>query len=282
MPENRVVVYLLVPIKQTFPIAVRVFLVLLALMVFCEMAVAAPPCNTLTVSGNPEYPPLLWESPHNSNHLTGAATALLEEILEPLGVKLDVQSLGSWARVQRLARVGELDMIAGAFMTSERIQYMDYLLPPFIHLPATVWVLKSQAFEYRHWPDLKGKQGGTLINNSFGQGFDRYAAKNLQIVNVRTIEQSFEMALAGRVDYVLYERLQGQVKLERLGLADKFVALNVPVSNEGLFFTISKNSRCNTFEFREKIAARLYTLINSGRLGELIDEYAARYMSLRP
>lgn len=243
---------------------------------------AEPSCKTLTVSGNLEYPPLLWETPHDPEQLTGAAIRLLEEILEPLGIALDVQSPGSWARVQRLARLGELDMIAGAFITPERIQYMDYLLPPFTHLQATVWVPVNRVFEYRHWPDLKGKQGSTLINNSFGEGFDQYAKENLQIVNVRTIEQSFEMALAGRVDYVLYERLQGQVKLERLGLAEKFVVLDVPISNEGLFFTFSKDSRCNTFELRERIADSLYTLVDSGRLDELIDEYAARYMSLRP
>lgn len=276
------VAYLLLIIKQTFAIDVRFFPVLLALIIFCEPGVAAPSCETLTASGNPEYPPLLWEDPRDPGNLTGAATALLEEILEPLGVKLKVQSLGSWARVQRLARVGELDMVAGAFMTKERIQYMDYLLPPFTHLPTSVWVPKDQVFEYRHWPDLKGKHGSTLINNSFGQGFDRYAKENLQMAGVRTIEQSFEMALAGRVDYVLYERLQGQVKLQRLGLADKFVVLDVPVSNEGLFFTFSKNSPCNTHEFRERIADRLYTLIKSGRLDELVREYTARYMSLRP
>ncbi|MGO1499963.1 MAG: substrate-binding periplasmic protein, partial [Marinobacter sp.] len=88
--------------------------------------------------------------------------------------------------------------------------------------------------------------------------------------------------LAGRVNYVLYERLQGLVKLERLGLAEQFVALDVPISNEGLFFTFSKNSPCNTHEFRERIADRLYTLIQTGRFDELIAEYSARYMSLRP
>ncbi len=256
--------------------------VLLALTVSCNARAAELSCKTLTVSGNPEYPPLLWEDSRAPEQLTGAATALLQEILEPLGVKLEVQSLGSWARVQRLARVGELDMIAGAFITSERIRHMDYLLPPFTHLPTAVWVPKSQVFDYRHWPDLKGKQGSTLINKSFGQGFDLYAEKHLEIVGVRTIEQSFEMALAGRVDYVLYERLQGQVKLQRMGLAEEFVSLDIPVSNEGLFFTFSKNSKCNTFEFRERIADRLYTLVDSGRLDEIVSEYTARYMSLQP
>lgn len=274
--------YLQTPMKKRSILAARFVTLLLALMLYGQPGAAEPLCKTLTASGNPEYPPLLWEDPRVPEHLTGAATELLREILEPLGVELEVQSLGSWARVQRHARVGELDMIAGAFITSERIQYMDYLLPPFAHLPTAVWVPKGQVFEYRHWPDLKGKHGSTLINNSFGQGFDVYAEKNLSIVSVRTIEQSFEMALAGRVDYVLYERLQGQVKLQRLGLADQFVALDVPVSDEGLFFTFSKNSPCNTYEFRERIAESLYTLTKSGRINELLREYTARYMSLPP
>lgn len=268
--------------KKLFTAARLLFPVLIVVIVFGRSGAAEPLCKTLTVSGNPEYPPLLWEDPRYPEQLTGAAPALLQEILETMGVELEVQNLGSWARVQRLARVGELDMIAGAFITSERIRYMDYLLPPFIRLPAAVWVPKDQVFEYRHWPDLVGKQGGTLINNSFGQGFDRYAAKYLEIVGVRTIEQSFEMALAGRVDYVLYERLQGQVKLQRMGLAEKFVPLDVPISNEGLFFTFSKNSPCNTFEFRERIADLLYKLTLSGRLDEIVSEHTARYMFPQP
>lgn len=277
------VIYVLALKKKMLSVFARIFTFLLALTFFCTAGAAENSnCKTLTASGNPEYPPLLWEDPVAPEQLTGAVTALLGEILESLGVKLEVQNLGSWARVQRLARIGELDMIAGAFITSERIQYMDYLLPPFTNLAASIWVPKDKVFEYRHWPDLQGKRGSTLINNSFGQGFDRYAEKNLQIVGVRTIEQSFEMAIAGRIDYVLYERLQGQVKLQRLGLADEFVALDVPVSTEGLFFTFSKNSRCNTFEFRERIADRLYTLINEGRLDELVSEYTARYMFLQP
>ncbi|MEQ3622914.1 MAG: transporter substrate-binding domain-containing protein [Marinobacter sp.] len=234
-------------------------------------------CKTLTVSGNPEYPPLLWRDPQNPEYLVGAVPALLREIVEPLGLEVIVRDLGSWARVQHVARKGDIDMVAGAFITSERIRYMDYLLPPITHLPTAVWVPKDNRFVYRHWPDLLAKRGSTLINNSFGQNFDRYADNNLRIVGVRTIEQSFQMALAGRVDYVLYEVLQGQVKLENMGIANQFVALAPPVSREGLFFTFSKASACNTFALREAIADRLFDLVDSGRVDQLINEYTLVY-----
>lgn len=234
-------------------------------------------CKSLTVSGNPDYPPLLWRSAEDQDVLVGAVPALLREIVEPLGLGVVVRDLGSWARVQRMARKGDVDLVAGAFITSERIGYMDYLLPPITHLPTAVWVPKGGEFVYRHWPDLLGKRGSTLINNSFGQNFDRYAEENLRIEGVRTIEQSFKMALAGRVDYVLYELLQGQVKLLDLGVAGQFEALEPPLSKEGLFFTFSKASRCNTFELREAIADRLYDMVSSGRASQLIRNYTRLY-----
>ncbi|AOY90319.1 amino acid ABC transporter substrate-binding protein [Marinobacter salinus] len=238
-----------------------------------------PVCTSLNVSGNAEYPPLLWTNPNDSGELIGAVPALLREILEPLKIEAHIHHRGSWARVQHLAKAGEIDMIAGAFMTRERFQYMDYILPPIMHLPTAIWVPKGQEFLYRHWPDLKGKVGSTLIGNSFGQNFDRYADEQLSIEPVRSIDQSFLMAEAGRVNYVLYELLQGQVKLAREGRSEKFVALGKPISTEGLFFTFPKKSRCNTFEFREQVADQLYTLVTNGRVDELVAEYTARYIT---
>ncbi|WP_241956497.1 substrate-binding periplasmic protein [Marinobacter maroccanus] len=265
--------------NKLFSSVVGKSLVFLVAVLFLVPANAEPetPCNTLTVSGNPEYPPLLWRDEQHPGSLVGAVPALLREITEPLGVNVEVRDIGSWARVQHLARQGEIDMVAGAFITSERIGYMDYLLPPITHLPTAVWVPKGREFVYRHWPDLAGKRGSTLINNSFGQNFDRYAEQNLRIEGVRSIEQSFQMARVGRVDYVLYEVLQGEVKLEYMGIADEFVPLQTPVSREGLFFTFAKASPCNSFELRERIAERLYELVDSGRVDELVRQFKAIY-----
>ncbi len=271
-----------VMLKNLFERTLRLFCTLgvctsLLAMPVATQATGDTHCETLTVSGNPEYPPLLWRSAEKEGVLVGAVPALLREIVEPMGLEVVVRDLGSWARVQHVARKGDIDMVAGAFITSERIGYMDYLLPPITHLPTAVWVPKGGEFIYRHWPDLLGKRGSTLINNSFGQNFDRYADTNLRIEGVRSIEQSFRMALVGRVDYVLYEVLQGQVKLADLGVAGQFEALEPPVSREGLFFTFTKESQCNSFELREAIADRLYELVSSGRPSQLIREYTRLY-----
>ncbi|WP_240616476.1 substrate-binding periplasmic protein [Marinobacter fuscus] len=235
-------------------------------------------CSKLVVSGNPEYPPLLWVPRDTPKVLVGAVPQFLKEVVKPLGLEVEVRNIGSWARVQRLAELGELDLVAGAFITSERITYMDYVLPPMVQLPTNVWVRRDKVFQYRHWPDLVGKRGSTLINNSFGQNFDSFAEENLDILGVRSIEQSYLMAEIGRVDFVLYELLQGKVKLERLGLEADFVALAPPVSKEGLFFAFPKKSRCNNEPLREAFMDELLALKRAGRFEQLIDEYAEKYV----
>ena len=61
-------------------------------------------CETLeVVSGNPEYPPLLWQSSQTPGLLTGAVPQLLREIAEPLGIRVKVRDIGSWARVPKKA-----------------------------------------------------------------------------------------------------------------------------------------------------------------------------------
>lgn len=236
-------------------------------------------CEILEASGNPEYPPLLWQSPQTQGQLTGAVSQLLREIVEPLGITVRVRDIGSWARVQRQAELGEIDLVAGAFITPERIEYLDYVFPAMVQLETSVWVLKKQQFDYQGWPDLEGLHGSTLINNSFGERFDLYATEHLTVDGVRSIEQSFLMAKAERVDYVLYERLQGEVKLARLGLADEFIALEPAISREGLFFAFPKRSACNSDALREAFVESLNRLASEGRLSELISEYARRYVT---
>lgn len=269
------------PARKRLPTVLLRVLLLFAILFAATRASASAEghCKTLFVSGNSEYPPLLWRDSKNPEYLTGVVPTLLKEIVEPMGLKANIRYIGSWARVQHMARSGDLDMVAGAFMTSERFGYMNYILPPILQLPTAVWVPADKSFVYRHWPDLLGKTGTTLIGNSFGQNFDRYAEENLSIVPVRSISQSFAMAEVGRADYVLYERLQGEAKLAREGREHLFRALETPVSSEGLFYTFSKSSPCNTFALREAVADRLYKLVQAGRVEELLDKYTERYVN---
>lgn len=230
-------------------------------------------CTRLVVTGNAEYPPILWRDPNHPGKLIGVAVELLELSLMGTGIKVDARNRGVWARAQKEAKYGEIDMLAGAFITEQRQKYMDYIFPPFTNVPSVVWVVKGKEFEFNKWDDLGHKRGGTLLNNSFGQDFDQYAAKNLDIVSSATAERSFSMLIAERFDYVLYELYQGLTILEVSGLKDSVGYLKTPISVEGLYFTFSKKSGCNTQALRKYLGGRVKQLSDSKTFERLFDKY---------
>lgn len=213
-------------------------------------------CSRLHVSGNPEYPPYLWRSDDNPKLLVGAASLLVDRIAKETGIQMQIEFIGPWGRAQEELAAGRVDILAGAFFTKARAERMDYLYPPFLLTRTSVWVNQRKSFEFNSLADLKGRQGVTVTNNSFGQVFDDYARDNLKIYQVGTLEQGFRMLEDQRVDYIVYEDAPGKAYAMRLK-TENIITLERPVSGEYLYFTMSKLSACNKPEVRNKIEAIL-------------------------
>ncbi|WP_019615637.1 substrate-binding periplasmic protein [Psychromonas ossibalaenae] len=245
------------------------FILLLSIPVQANLSI----CKHLVVTGNAEYPPILWRDQHNPGKLTGLAVELLELALMDSGITIDARDRGVWARAQQEAKHGEVDMLAGAFITDQRQEYMDYILPQFTNVPSVVWVKKGREFPFKEWSDLLTKRGGTLVNNSFGQDFDKYASERLDIRTSATAERSFAMLIAERFDYVLYELYQGLTILEVSGLKNNVTHLQEPVSIEGLYFTLSKKSGCNSKALRNYLNKRIQELTDFNTFDKLFDKH---------
>lgn len=217
-------------------------------------------CDSLTATGNPEYPPFLWKY-SDSNDLHGAISLLMAQLSKKIEIPIQVTYVGPWSRSQQEVRSGRVDLMAGAFYTSERSEYMDYFSPAMMFTKSVVWQSEYAKFDYQSWGDLEGRWGATLINNSFGQDFDDFAKKNLNLLTVASLEQAFSMLDAGRADYVLYEVSPGLAYIQRMGLENRIVAVEPSISSEGLFLTMSRQSPCNTPEIKQKIAMALRDLV---------------------
>jgi len=238
-----------------------------------ETALAAEFCTDLSVTGNPEYPPLIWQDRKNPARLIGAAIELLQTAVDDQNIKVIPEFVGPWSRAQAEARIGRIDMLAGAFMTKERQTWMDYIKPPMMDMPNAIFVKNNKKFEFNTWDDLKGHIGDTLINNSFGQAFDVFAKRNLIIEGVRSIELSFERLMLGRTDYVIYSLYQGMAIVEAMGSGEDIVALGKPLSSEGLYFTLSKASKCNSAKFKAFLDKKISGLVASGQPQQLVTKY---------
>ena len=220
-------------------------------------------CTSLRATGNPEYPPFLWQV-ENSSLLHGAVANLMSELSKKIQIPIETVYVGPWSRSQQEVRSGRVDLMAGAFYTSERADYMEYFSPAMMFTKSVVWQSAVAKFHYSSWPDLKGRWGVTVINNSFGQKFDNYAKNNLFIDTVPSLEQAFKMLALDRVDYVLYEKNPGLAYASKLGLSHQVSELTPAISSEGLYLTISHNSKCNTGKLRGELAKHLRAMNDEG------------------
>lgn len=243
------------------------------------LGMAAGKCERLVATGNPEYPPYLWRDPQNPQKLIGANADLLQQIGEQIGVEIEVMHTGPWSRAQDEVRTGRVDLLAGAFLTLPRLESMDYVHPAFYITPSMVWVRKGQEFPYSGWEDLRGRVGGTLVNNSFGQQFDAFAKANLTLESVPSLTQAFQKLLLGRTEYVLYERYPGVALANTLGLMEDLQALEPPISSEGLFLTLSHNSACNDPWLRGQLAKKMTELTATGLPETLLQRNLERWKS---
>lgn len=249
----------------------------LALVALPGMTWGLGKCERLVATGNPEYPPYLWRDPQSPQHLIGANADLLALIGEQLGVKIDIIYTGPWSRAQDEVRTGRVDMLAGAFLTLPRLEIMDYVHPAFFNTPSVVWVRKGEGFPYSGWEDLRGRTGGILVNNSFGQQFDSFAKTNLDLEQVPSLVQAFQKLLLGRTDYVINERYPGMALAGTQGMVDSLETLEPPISSEGLYLTLSHDSACNDPWLRGQLAKKMTELTAAGLPETLLQRNLERW-----
>ena len=238
-------------------------------VLFAEIVFAAPlsgvtSCQSLTATGNSEYPPFLWRESNHNHKLIGANALIISALSKLIDIPIKLEHVGPWSRAQSEVKSGRVDLMAGAFYTSVRADYMDYFSPVILHANSVVWQRKGKRFPFHSKEDLIGKWGVTVINNSFGQSFDDFAQNHLNILTVASLPQAFKMLAANRVDYVLYEKNPGAAYIAMLDLGDEIVPVEPSISSEGLYLAMSKDSPCNTPALKQKIAQALRDMRQEG------------------
>ena len=259
------------------------FILLCGAMALPSLSVAeARDCEKLRATGNPEYPPYLFRENDGNSALVGANAEIMRLIAEKLGVEIDVSYTGPWSRAQKEVKQGRFDLLAGAFFTVPRAQYMDYIYPPFLTTKSVVWMNKAKPFDYQRREDLIGHTGTTVIHNSFGEEFDEFAKASLNLNGVAGLRQAFDMLVLGRVDYLLYENSPAQAYSITWGVNDKVIVVGEEISAEGLYLTVSHRSICNTGALRGKLTKALRELTESGEAQKALEHGLALWQKLHP
>lgn len=227
--------------------------------------------DVFIASGHPDWPPIMYQNPENEKEIIGAGAELNLMIFNELGLKAKSHFAGSWDIVQEKTKGGEVDMIVAAYKTTEREKYMEYTIPYTID-PISVFVKKGNFFSFENWEDLIGKKGVITKGDSYGQEFDNFIAKELDVIIADSPNDAFAIIVNGEADYFIYATYAGEEAMKNSeDLAKQIEILPKYVCTEDFYMTISKQSILCTY--LPQINAILQRLIDNGTVDMLIKKY---------
>lgn len=245
-----------------------VVVALLAMSLIALPARAEPACAKLIVTGHPANPPVTWAS---GGAIAGAGPELVALIAKELGVgKVVSRDFGSWEAVQRAARRGQVDVIAGIYKNEARTRYLHYVEPPFMADPVVVAVRRGEGFGFKKWQDLKARRGVATAGESRGDRFDDFMKRELTVFRVPGVEQAFAALLNVEADYLIVGLHQGRDEARRLGIAEKVDFLPIELETADVYVAFSKKSECYK-ALGSRFAARLEAAVREGRAKTLLE-----------
>lgn len=195
-------------------------------------------CQSIRIGGAANYTPVSYVL---GNQLTGVGPELAAELAKDIGRPHTTMHAPSWARTLRRHEEGHIDMLAGLYRTKSREEHMIFI-GPFMQEKTLLVIRRDQPITYRHWEDLKPYRGVSVIDDSHGDTFDKFARTDLAMIFVHSQEVAFKMLLAARVDYLVVG--QNTPLRERIGDSDIVLVHPKPIASQGIYMTVSRKSPC--------------------------------------
>ncbi len=214
-----------------------------------ELAKTILPNNrTITVTGHPDYPPVVWKT-RDGKELQGVAVELLDMILKEANIKATFTNVETWGRAQEEVKAGRIDILIPPYKTDERVLQYNYAADTFMMDETVVFVRKGQEFKFDEYKDLLKFPGAAIINDSFGTKFDEFEKANKNLTRLATTEQCFRFVEKKRARYVIAGLNSGKAALSMLGLDEKYTILPKRIIVTGLYAPVALKSPWNIPEF---------------------------------
>lgn len=256
-------------------------LIALLLAVPLSAHAAAAKCDRLIATGGSDNPPFLWRDPQNPKLLIGANADLLKKITDSLDLKLELLYTGGASEAMEQVRSGRVDLLADAVLAPTELAYLDFVHPSIAALQLSPWVRNAPGFLYSGPAELTGHSGAYVKSGRF-DAYPKPVLDNLSLRVSPNLGEALKQLLAGKVDYVLYERYSAVARAGKQGLLDQIQRLDPPVSSRGMHFAIAHDSACNGPWLRGQLAIKMTELRAAGVPQQLIVENLERWKQQRP
>ena len=225
-------------------------------------------CDSLSVAGAEQWRPFAF----TTHTPTPSAHGIAHDVVKIIGKELDIpvhqQVEIPWKRIEFQLEQGQLDVLAGNYWTKERAEKW-LLTDPIASEKVHIFTRRGEQFEFRALDNLRGKSGVVPRGISLGADFDEMR-KSLQIVDVRTHEQMYDMLRAGRVDYLVSPVYAAQKHLND-PLNRDIVMLPQPINTYDVHLSLSPKSPCST------LLPKINKVIQDKKLDGTIDGIVRQY-----
>jgi len=228
-------------------------------------------CSLVKLNGSGVWYPVSMRE-ETSGSLNGVFPDLGREILASLNVDIEEGPDLPWKRVFVLLENGQIDVLAGAYKTRERLEKYG-ISHPVMTEEVGIFVRKNLESRPRSLADLVGLRGVAPFGASFGQEFEDFAAENLSIDRqpFDDFKTYMRLLMEDKADYLVIARQDGVKMISEAGAEDLVEALPWSASVDTLHFLFSKATPCITL--LEPFNEALQRQIEAGTLKGLIDAY---------
>ncbi|UTW08811.1 substrate-binding periplasmic protein [Pseudomonas benzenivorans] len=242
-------------------------------LLLCLLAPAAL-ARELLACGHPSYPPVSW---HSQGQLVGLAPQVARELFAELGHEVRLLVLGNWKRCLLEVKRGRVDIVVAAYRTREREAWMGFSQSPLVADPILLFTRRDRPVRFDDWDDLRGLTVGLLLGDSFGERFDQFAARHLNIEWVSSGEQNFIKLAQGRIDFMPVGLYSWTLQNRRFGYDQLIVQQPGELVTEHYYLGVRREP--SLLALLPHLDQRLRELAEDGTLRRLDEHYSARYLA---
>ena len=228
-------------------------------------------CSRIKLNGSSVWYPVSMRRQADGS-LDGVFPDLALDVFNALGVPLMVGSELPWKRLLTLLEHGQIDVLAGAYLTDERLAKYGVSLP-VMEEEVSVIVRSNLAVRPQSLKDLAGLRGVAPFGATFGEEFENFAAANLAIERqpFEDFKTNVLLVAEEKADYLIIARQEGEVMIREAGVEGKVEVLPWHASVNTLHFLFSRATPC--IKMLEAFDEELLRRRESGQLEELIEGY---------
>lgn len=215
-----------------------------------------------------EFPPLHYADA--KGQATGAAVEIVRDVLKGLGHTADI-SVVPWSRALSFCRDGEIDGMFTVYRLPEYEAILDFSKEVFIPHIIAIYTSTGKSKNFSGNPaDLAAGTIGTVNAISYGERFDKLKER-LKLERVESLDSSFKMLTAGRIDYVVSNRYSAEFSIRNLAITNSVVEMSPPIDMVASYFAFSKKSTAKNI--LNNFDAALREFKKSPRYQQILDQY---------